>query len=230
MAEERRDDRSRRPERPEEGAGDNSQITAPARNAKKRKKRGKGRLLFPLLLLAAGVGAGLHFSGMWDARPLMWSIVPQIPYIGQPISKFFKIPEQYTLTVAQRRAYELEEWQQRLNDRERDLSVRESAVETASDDLGMRSERLARQEASIQRTAAEKPDETSTDAEKKLIDQVVKTYQDMSPRNAAQIVEQVREPLAVELLQKLPPDVRASILGKMNPQKAARLTEMMAGR
>jgi flagellar motility protein MotE (MotC chaperone) len=224
MAEERRDDR---PGRLEESAADSPQSSVPV--AKKKKKRGKGRLFFPLLLLAAGVSMGLHFSGLWDARPLLWNIIPQIPYIGQPIANFFKIPEQYTLTVAQRRAYELEEWQKRLNERERDLNVRESAVETASDDVETRLERLAQQEASMQRTAEQRPDETATDAEKKLIDQVVKTYQDMSPRNAAQIVEQVREPLAVELLQKLPPDARASILGKMTPPKAARLTELMAG-
>ena len=223
MAEERRDER---PRRLEEGPGESAPITPVA---KKKKKRGKGRLLFPLLVLAAGIGAGLHFSGLWDARPLMWSIVPQIPYIGQPIAGFFEIPEQYTLTVAQRRAYELEEWQKRLDERERNLSSRESAVETASDDVGVRAERLAQQEASAQRTAEQKPSETASDAEKKLIDQVVKTYQDMSPRNAAQIVEQVREPLAVELLQKLPPDARASILWKMAPPKAARLTELMAG-
>ncbi|MDR2180153.1 MAG: MgtE intracellular region [Synergistaceae bacterium] len=222
MGEERRDDR---PRRPGEGAeeGPPSAALAP----KKKKKRGKGRLLFPLILLLAGVGAGLHFSGLWDARPLMWSIVPQIPYIGQPIAKFFKIPEQYTLTVAQRRAYELEDWQKRLEERERNLNTREAAVETASGDIGARSERLAQQEAT--QRAEQKPSETASDAEKKLIDQVVKTYQDMSPRNAAQIVEQVREPLAVELLQKLPPDARASILGKMSPPKAARLTELMAG-
>jgi flagellar motility protein MotE (MotC chaperone) len=224
MAEERRDDR---PRRPEENAADSPQTTVIA--PKKKKKRGKGRFLFPLLLLAVGLGVGLHFSGLWDARPLMWSIVPQIPYIGQPISNFFKIPEQYTLTVAQRRAYELEEWQKRLNERERDLSTRESAVETASDDVGVRSERLAQQETSMRQTAEQRPNDTAADAEKKLIDQVVKTYQDMSPRNAAQIVEQVREPLAVELLQKLPSDARASILGKMTPPKAARLTELMAG-
>ncbi|MDR1978418.1 MAG: MgtE intracellular region [Synergistaceae bacterium] len=223
MAEERMDDG---PRRPETRSAEEPQRTPPV--SKKKKKRGKGRLLFPLLLLASGIGAGLHFSGLWDARPLMWGIVPQIPYIGRPIADFFKIPEQYTLTVAQRRAFELEAWQKRLDERERRLGERESAVDTASGDVEMRSERLTRQEASMRQTADQKSNETASDAEKKLIDQVVKTYQDMSPRNAAQIVEQVREPLAVELLQKLPPDARASILGKMDPKKAARLTERMA--
>jgi flagellar motility protein MotE (MotC chaperone) len=193
----------------------------------KKKKRGKGGLLFFLLLLTLGIGTGLHFSGIWDARPLVWGIVPKIPYIGQAVSRFMKIPEQYTLTAADRRAYELAEWQKRLDEREKDLKARESAVETASGDLQAMSGRLTQQEAA-QRSGNPQPDETASETEKRLIEQVAKTYQDMSARNAAQIVEQVSESLAVELLQKLPVDVRGSILGKMDPRKAARLTERMA--
>ena len=60
------------------------------------------------------------------------------------------------------------------------------------------------------------------------MNQVAHTYQDMSARNAAAVVEQLRDSLAVELLMKLPNEARAAILGKMKPQKAARLTELMA--
>ena len=222
MAEERRDGRPGGEERP---AGAQQSAVPPA--VKKKKKRGKGRLLFALLLLSLGVGTGLHFSGLWDARPLFWGIVPHVPYVGPSLANFFEIPERYALTVAERRALELEEWQKRLDERERELGTRESAVDAASGDIGTRAERLAQQEASQQQSDSQGPDE-SADAERKLIDQVVRTYQDMSARNAAQIVEQVREPLAVELLQKLPVDARASILGKMDPKKAARLTELMA--
>ena len=223
MAEGRRGDRS---QKPEDDSEEISQGTAPT--PKKKKKHSKTSLAFFLLLLSLGAASGLHFSGIWDARPLMWSIIPQIPYIGESLSEFFHIPEQYTLTTSERRTYELEEWKKRLDERERDLNRRESAVEMASGDVGARSERLAKQEASRQ-TAEKNSDNAASDTEKKLMDQVVKTYQDMSSRNAAQIVEQVREPLAVELLQKLPPDARASIFGKMAPSKAARLTELMAG-
>lgn len=224
MAEERRDDR---PVRQEERSGSAGQDSATAVTGKKKKKRSKLNLLFLLFLLAFGVGTGLHFSGMWDARPLVWQIVPEIPYIGKSLARFFNIPEQYTLTVAARRAYELKEWQKRLDERERTLGTREAAVDAISDDVGARSERLARAESTVQQNANQKNGSGAPDAEKKLIDQVAKTYQDMSPRNAAQIVEQVSEPLAVEILQKLPIDVRASIMGKMDPKKAARLTELM---
>jgi hypothetical protein len=223
--EERRDDRpSRRGERPE---GEQQQASAPI-SPKKKRKRSRVSFLFLLLLLAFGVGTGLHFSGFWDARPLMWQIVPKIPGLGQPVSRFFGIPEQYTLSVAERRAFELAGWQRRLDARERDLALRESDAEAVSGDLVRREERLARQE-TAERQPTSREESAASGGEKKLIDQVARTYQDMSPRNAAQVVEQLTEGLAVELLQKLPVDARASILGKMDPGKAARLTELMAG-
>ncbi|MDR2527655.1 MAG: MgtE intracellular region [Synergistaceae bacterium] len=220
MAEERRGDRQDRDERPE-SAGQAAPVT------KQKKKSGKARVLFPLLLLALGVGAGLHFSGLWDARPLVWGIVPQLPYVGKPVARFFHIPEQYTLTVAERRAFELEEWQKRLDARERGLSATKAEFDAASGDVAARAERLARAESSRRNAPANPGAGAEDSAEQKLIDQVVRTYQDMSSRNAAQIVEQLRDPLAVRLLQKLPNEARASILGKMDPKRAARLTELM---
>ncbi len=181
-----------------------------------------------LLLLSFGVGTGLHFSGLWDARALIWGTVPKIPYLGRPLAQFFEIPEQYTLTVAERRAFELEEWQKRLTERERTLSGRESILDMASGDVGARSERLSRLEAAQTQESGQGTKDSASEAEKKLMNQVAKTYQDISPRNAAQIVEQLREGLAVELLQKLPVDARAAIMSKMDPKKAARLTEYMA--
>ena len=58
-------------------------------------------------------------------------------------------------------------------------------------------------------SSADRSGSEATEDEKRLIDQVAKTYQDMSARNAAQIVEQLRERLAVDLLKKLPVDVDA---------------------
>ncbi|MDR3265921.1 MAG: hypothetical protein LBT15_07920 [Synergistaceae bacterium] len=226
MAEERREDRGRPPGADERPADEERKAVAPA--PKKKKKKSKMSLFFLLLFLAFGVGTGLHFSGLWDARPLVWSLVPKIPYIGNSVSRFFKIPEQYTLTVPERRAFELTEWQKRLDERERGLSSRESAVDAVSGDVGQRAERLARQETAARRTPSKEGGDAASDAEKKLMDQVARTYQDMSPRNAALIVEQLSEGIAVELLQKLPVDARASILGKMEPKKAARLTEFLA--
>lgn len=218
MAEERRAEEPR----PEKAAA-----TPPP---KKKRKRSKLGLLFLMVLAGLGGAAGLHFSGLWDGRPLFWSTVPRIPYVGATLAQLFDVPERYSLTVEERRRLELEDWQKRLDERERGVVSAKSDLELLSDDLAKRAQALAVQERLLSAASADRTASSATEDEKRLIDQVAKTYQDMSARNAAQIVEQLRENLAVDLLRKLPVDARASILGKMKPQRAARLTELMSVR
>ena len=211
------------------GADDAPATPAPALSRpKKKKKRGKFTTFLWLILMGLGGAVGLHLSGFWDGRPLFWGIVPNIPYVGAPLAEFFKIPEQYSLTVSERRALELAEWQRRLDERERSLASRDVALETLSGDLGARMQDVTRREELLV-AAAENPagQDGPTPSEQELMNQVARTYQDMSARNAAAVVEQLRDRLAVELLMKLPNDARASIMGKLKPQKAARLTELM---
>lgn len=201
----------------------------PAVPPKKKKKRSKLGLLLLLVILSLGVAVGLHFSGLWDGRPLFWRAVPRIPYVGDTLARFFKVPERYTLTVAERRRLELEEWQRRLDEREREVRAAGSDLAILSADLEKRSAALDRQELFLTAASFDREAGGADADERKLVEQVAKTYQDMSARNAAQIVEQLREDLAVDLLRRLPVDVRASILGKIKPMKAARLTELMSG-
>ena len=200
-----------------------------AASKKKKRKRSKLGLLFLSLILALGAAVGLHFSGIWDGRPLLWSVVPKIPYVGPSLAQIFEVPERYSLTAEERRQLELEEWQQRLDEQERGVLSTKAGLDALSDDLGRLAMALDEQERLLLEASADRSGSEATEDEKRLIDQVAKTYQDMSARNAAQIVEQLREGLAVDLLKKLPVDARASILGKMKPQRAARLTELMSG-
>ncbi|MCL2010197.1 MAG: MgtE intracellular region [Synergistaceae bacterium] len=195
---------------------------------KQKKKLGKVGLFFILLLLSFGVGSGLHFSGLWDARPLIWEAVPQIPYVGKSIAGFFDIPEQYTLTVNERRTYELNERQKRLDERERDLIAREAAVDAALADITARSQILADLEMLAEGDGARRAEEAASVTERELIAQRVRDFNTMSSRNSAQIVEEMRDELAVKILQGLTSDARASILGKMDARKAARLVELLS--
>lgn len=216
MAEERQD--SKKSERLDSTAADATP------KAVKKKKSG---FVFMLFLLSVGVGMGLHFSGYWDARPLFWSVIPRVPYLGEPLANLFNIPEQYSLTVPERRNLELAQWQERLSEKERSLLTRQTEIELISSDLKARNASMQELEAAKQEAKAN-TQSTSTEEQRKLMNQVAKTYQDMSPRNAARIVEQLPMDLAVELLQKLPIDVRASILARIQPQRAAELTQIMA--
>ena len=217
----------RTPEAPE---GQQAEAASKPATSKKKKKHSKFTTLLWLVLLGIGVAVGLHISGFWDGRPLFWGTVPKIPYVGAPLAEFFKIPEEYSLTVSERRAIELADWQKRLDERERSLVSRDSELEVLSGDLEVRLADVTRREEILEEASADASlsGDGVTPGEQELINQIARTYQDMSARNAAAVVEQLRDPLAVQLLMKLPNDARASILGKMKPQKAARLTELMS--
>lgn len=205
---------------------------------KKKKKKGMGKFTFFLwlLLLSLGTAVGMHLSGIWDGRPLFWETIPRVPYFGPQLAEFFEVPEFYALTSEQRRAVELEQWQRRLDALERSLESRDVARMEAyerreielvelSRDVSRRQRRLRAQEAT---QATEANANTPTEQEQELMNQVARTYQDMSARNAAAVIEQLRDQMAVELLMRLPNDARASIMGKIKPTKAARITELMA--
>ncbi|MCL2010888.1 MAG: hypothetical protein FWG71_10165 [Synergistaceae bacterium] len=195
---------------------------------RKKKKLGKIGMFFILLLLSFGAATGLHFSGMWDARPLVWEAVPQIPYIGKGIADFFGIPEQYTLTADARRTYEQNERQKRLDERERNLLLREAVVELELANIDARSERLADLELLILDDDARRAREDESTSEQDLIAQRIRDFNTMSARNAAQIVENMREDLAVKILSGLNNDARASILSRMDAQRAARLVDLLS--
>ncbi len=211
---------------------------APAPVRRKKKKKGMGKFTFFLwmLLLALGTATGMHLSGIWDGRPLFWETIPRVPYFGPQLAEFFQVPEFYALSAEERRAVELEQWQRRLDAQERSMESRdisrlevyerkEQALVELSRDLARKQRRLRAME---ETQAADSNANTPTETEQELMNQVARTYQDMSARNAAAVVEQLRDSMAVELLMRLPNDARASIMGKIKPTKAARITELMA--
>ena len=224
-------------ERPANNTPNPDAPTEPVIVRRKKKKKGMGKFTFFLwlLLLALGTATGMHLSGIWDGRPLFWTIIPNIPYFGPQLAEFFNVPEFYALTVGERRAVELEQWQRRLDAQERALESRdiarmevyenrELALVELSRDVSRKQRRLQAQEAANASQESDGPTET----EQELINQVARTYREMSARNAAAVVEQLRDTFAVELLMRLPNDARASIMGKLKPTKAARITELMS--
>lgn len=226
MAEERPANNTQNPDAPSE----------PVIVRKKKKKKGMGKLtfFFWLMLLALGTATGMHLSGIWDGRPLFWSIVPKIPYFGPQLAEFFNVPEYYALSAGERRAVELEQWQRRLDAQERALESRDTERlevyenrELALVELSRDVSRKMRKLQALEATNSAQ-DNTPTETEQELMNQVARTYREMSARNAAAVIEQLRDNFAVELLMRLPNDARAAIIGKLKPAKAARITELMS--
>jgi flagellar motility protein MotE (MotC chaperone) len=212
----------------DEDTNNDVSLYSAAQVSKKPKKRSKLKFLFLTALLLSGVVTGMHVGGYIDIRPYIWELSPKIPFIGSYLKEYLDIPEIYTLTVSERRKLELQQWQDRLDAKERELQAIINKSELLSNDIELRQQRINKQEADL----LEKENETKvseiTPEEEKLIIELTNTYRDMSPRRAAQIIAQLPNDLAVEMMKKLPQDARASILEKMDPVKAARITENLA--
>lgn len=208
-------------DKPEKGKG-----------GKKKKKRGCGFFLI-LSLLVAGLAAGLQASGGADLRPFVYLAVPRIPLIGARAASILGIPEIYAFTAEERRRIELDEWEVSIAERVRSLDARAESINRVSQDLSERESELdmARDELT-QRLEALSGDLAANGAgsaaQREELDRIVRTFQEMSPKNASAILEQLNENLAVAVLDQLPEDVRARVLGRMTPEVAAALTERLS--
>ena len=211
-------------DRMEEDSDSSTSSAAPV--SKKSKSWGKLKTFLFFILLIAGAVTGIHHSGAVDVRPFMWNVAPKIPFIGDYLKENLNIPEIYTLTVAERRKLELQQWQERLDVKERELEAKLAQSESLSNDIAARQQRIDRQEASLSARESDLTKKSeATPEEEALMKELVSTYQEMSSRNAAQIMAQLPDHLAVEVIKKLPQDARASILSKMPAKRAAQITE-----
>lgn len=195
---------------------------------KKKKKSKKGLLLFLALVALPASLAGLHLSGTWDARPILFSLIPKLPYVGDRLTQLMDIPPVYTMTVEERRMYELRQWENLLEEREKKLNDLSSNLGVLSSDLTQRSQAVSEAEKKLASKEDKVSKEELSQDEKELFDRVVKTYQEISARRAAKIVENLDPALAVRILRALPEDEGAGILGRMDAPKAAWLTEQLA--
>jgi flagellar motility protein MotE (MotC chaperone) len=204
---------------------------------KKKKRRGCGFFII-LLLLASGIAAGLQASGGVDLRPYVYPVVPKIPYVGEGLSELLGIPPIYAMTADERRAIELREWEERIAEANRSMDERESGLNALSDDLSAKERTLEADRLEL----AGRLEALSRDMEERGaagdaprggapdvsdINEIVRTFQDMSPRNAAAILEKLDDQLAVSILDGVPQDIRGTLLARMDADRAARLTEQL---
>jgi flagellar motility protein MotE (MotC chaperone) len=220
----------------EEGSAANEPrppATAGKPGKKKKKKRGCGFFIM-LTLLAVGAAAGLQASGGVDLRPYVYPVVPKIPYVGNQLTSLLSIPEIYSMTAQERRKIELGELETMIAERTRSMDVRELALASLSDDLAAREKSLdAQMEELASRLEALSGDAPGNAAGTDVksgdsgIDETIRTFQDMSPRNAAAILEKLDGDLAVAILDGLPQDTRGTLLGRMDAEIAANLTRQL---
>ena len=200
---------------------------------KKKKKRGCGFFIM-LLLLVAGVAAGVQLSGGMDFRPAVYTVIPKVPLIGRQLASLLNVPEIYSLTAEERREIELDEWERALAEAKRALDRQDEMLRDVSEDLLVRRGELEEAQAEL----AERLEALSADAARRTstgasvadegeIQDIIRTFEEMSPKNAAAILEKLNTNLAVTVLDGLPEDFRAKSLGRMDAAVAAELMEQL---
>ena len=143
------------------------------------------------------------------------------------------IPPVFSLTVDERRRLELEEWETKIAVRMRSLDQQGEWVERMSKDLTGREKEVLQSQEEIQRAlealSQDVPAEGAASAESEVeLKRLQRTFEEMSPRNAAAILGKTSEALAVNLLSRMTEDVKARILARMRPEQAARLAEQLS--
>jgi flagellar motility protein MotE (MotC chaperone) len=196
---------------------------------KKKKKRGCG-FLIALLFVVAGAAAGLQLSGGVDFRSGVYTVIPRIPFIGRQMADLLNVPEVYSLTATERRRIELEEWERALAETKRLLDQQDEALRALSEDLSGRGSELEEARTELaERLEALSADTASgaAGADSDEIQDIIRTFEEMSPKNAAAIIEKLTPSLAVAIMDGLPEDFRARTLGRMDAAVAAELTEQL---
>jgi flagellar motility protein MotE (MotC chaperone) len=200
---------------------------------KKKKKRGCGCVSM-LLLLAVGVAAGIQASGGADLRPYVYEVVPRLPKVGPALTELLGIPAEYSLTVTERRQLELNEWETQIASALRSIDERQKNLDSVSkdlsgkeDDLETQREELAARLEALSDDAVAPGAGTASSQRKEELEDIIRTFQERSPRNAASILEKLSPNLAVAVLDGLPMDSRANLLGRMEAVTAAGLMEQL---
>jgi flagellar motility protein MotE (MotC chaperone) len=119
----------------------------------------------------------------------------------------------------------LQSRRQELEQRAREIDIRESLLKAAEKRIETKVEEL---KAIEQRTAAEK--EQTTEAENARFKGLVTTYESMKPKDAAKVFDRLEMGVLIEIASKIAPRKMSDIMGQMSPDAAERLTVELARR
>ncbi len=119
----------------------------------------------------------------------------------------------------------------KLNDRKKELDLREAELAKLEEELGKQKTDLDEKLKQLEAMRAEisKTLKTRVAVDQEKVDKLVQTYSTMKAQNAAKIIETLNEDLAVEVMDKMKKKNAAEIMNMMDAKKARRLSELLTG-
>lgn len=118
-----------------------------------------------------------------------------------------------------------------LKNKRRELEKKERDLARLDEDLQKQKVEIEKQlkELEVMRREISSVLEKKVTADKESVDKLVGVYSSMKPGNAAQIIDQIDEELAIKVLSKMKKQDAAAILNFIQPKKAQMLSEKFAG-
>lgn len=110
-----------------------------------------------------------------------------------------------------------------LAEQEEAMQLRENLIEAAEERLESRIEQLEALEARLQAAT-----EAELGARKEEMSGLVTMYETMKPKEAARIFDRLQMEVLLDVVNAMNPRKMASVLAKMNPEAAQRLTSSLA--
>ncbi len=112
-----------------------------------------------------------------------------------------------------------------LDEREGVILDKERAIEIADQAIAMRLDELRAAEASLRETLA-----IADKAAERDLTQLTDVYQNMKPKEAAQLFETMDPVFAAGFLSRMPAESAANVMAGLSPQAAYTVSVVMAGR
>ncbi|RYZ70123.1 MAG: hypothetical protein EOP05_13780 [Proteobacteria bacterium] len=119
----------------------------------------------------------------------------------------------------------------KLNDRKKELDLRESELAKLEEELQKQKTELDGKIKQLEdmRTDISKTLKTRVAVDQEKVEKLVQTYSTMKAQNAAKIIETLNEDLAVEVMDKMKKKSAAEIMNMMDAKKARRISELLTG-
>lgn len=170
-------------------------------------------IIIPLILV---ISITFIVLSLLDLNPIdkAKEFANHIPVVNQ----FITTEEEDELERKERR------YQNQIDDLESEVAILESDLIVETTEVDRLNQEIARLNNQLENFTEESSVEEELDDNlTKLID----TYQEMAPRNAASILANMSDSIAIGILREIDEEQRAAILSAMDPENAAMLTEQL---
>ena len=114
---------------------------------------------------------------------------------------------------------QLSDRRSQLDQRARTLDGRETLIKVAEQRVGQKIKEMETLRAQLQTMV-----NTASAAQQVQIDNLVKIYETMKPKEAAKIFESLEMPVLLGVVQKMKPARTAAVMAEMSPEKAKEIT------